>query len=105
MVQKHIIVCMIAFVSIAGILIMAILANQAYSRQVSSSAECKITKGGPQECVTTTHHERSTAEAKPTSAAGATTQKSTNTGNNILVPNTPTSSSQQSSNAGKAATK
>src|SRR5215469_15869390 len=59
MVQKHIIISMIAFVAIAGILIMATLASQAYSRQVSSSVECKITKGGPQECISETSHERS----------------------------------------------
>ena len=77
---------MIALVAIAGILIMAALANQAYSRPVSHSVECKITKGGPQECVTTTHHERSNTEAKPTSAG------KTPPGNDILVPNNPTSS-------------
>jgi hypothetical protein len=49
MVQKHIIVSMIAPVAIAGILIMAILANQAYasSKSVSSSSEkCKTTENG-----------------------------------------------------------
>src|SRR5215469_8505660 len=96
MVQKHIIVSMIALVAIAGILIMAALANQAYSRPVSHSVECKITKGGPQECVTTTHHERSE------SAAGATTQPS-NAGNGrpaaIFVHNPPTSSQQSSNTA------
>ena len=85
---------MIAPVAIAGILIMAVLANQAYSRSVSHSVKCKVTRGGPSQCVSETHHERSTAEAKPTSAARATSQKSSNTGNgrtNTFVFNPPTS--------------
>ena len=49
MVQKHIIVSMIAPVAIAGILIMAILANQAYASsksESSSSEKCKTTENG-----------------------------------------------------------
>src|SRR5215469_9047673 len=46
MVQKHIIVSMIAPVALAGILIMGILANQtfAYNRSSSSSVKCKTTQ-------------------------------------------------------------
>ncbi len=102
MVQKHIIVSMIAPVAIAGILIMTVLANQAYSKQVSSSVECKITKGGPQECVSETTHERSNTGAKATSAAGATTQQSNNTG--AKPTSAAGATTQPSSNAGKAAT-
>ena len=74
MVQKHIIVSMIAPATVAGILIMAILANQAYSSSGSlTSVKCKITKHGHTKCKTKT-----TGGASNT---GNMAQESSNTGN------------------------
>jgi hypothetical protein len=87
MIQKHIVISIIAPVAIAGILIMAILANQAYSSSGRlTSVKCKITKHGGTKCKTknktiTPPQGPSNNGAKPTGAAGATTQKSSNTGN------------------------
>jgi hypothetical protein len=87
MVQKHIVISMIAPVAVAGILIMATLANQAYSSSGSlTSVKCKITKNGGTKCKTKTKtitppQRPSNNGAKPTSAAGATTQPSSTTGN------------------------
>ncbi|HYA83025.1 MAG TPA: hypothetical protein VEH06_06185 [Candidatus Bathyarchaeia archaeon] len=110
MVQKHIVISMIAPVAIAGILIMAILANQAYSSSGSlTSVKCKITKHGHTKCKTKTitppPQQGSTSQQSSNTGNGATSEQSSNTGNgrtNILVHNPPTSS-QQSSNAGNAA--
>ncbi|HYA82712.1 MAG TPA: hypothetical protein VEH06_04590 [Candidatus Bathyarchaeia archaeon] len=55
MVQKYVMISMIAPVAIAGILIMATLANQAYSSSGSiTSVKCKITKHGGTKCKTKT---------------------------------------------------
>jgi hypothetical protein len=55
MVQKYIVISMIAPATVAGILIMAILANQAYSSSGSlTSVKCKITKHGHTKCKTKT---------------------------------------------------
>jgi hypothetical protein len=109
MVQKHIIISMIAPVAIAGILIMAILANQAYSSSGSlTSVKCKITKHGHTKCKTKTitpPPQGATSQQSSSTGNGATSQQSSSTGNgrtNVLVHNPPTSS-QQSSNAGNAA--
>ncbi|HYA82784.1 MAG TPA: hypothetical protein VEH06_04955 [Candidatus Bathyarchaeia archaeon] len=109
MIQKHIVISMIVPVTVAGILIMAILANQAYSSSGSlTSVKCKITKHGHTKCKTKTiTPPQGASNTGATSAAGGTSQPSSSTGNgrnNILVPNTPTSSSQKSSNAGNGAT-
>jgi hypothetical protein len=100
MVQKHIIISMIAPVAIAGILIMAILANQAYSSSGSlTSVKCKITKHGHTKCKTKTTQEASTT------GNGATSQQSSNTGNAAQEASTTGNgaTSQQSSNTGNAA--
>jgi hypothetical protein len=109
MVQKHILISMIAPVAIAGILIMAILANHAYSSSGSlTSVKCKITKHGHTKCKTKTitpPPQGATSQQSTNAGNGATSQQSTNAGNgrtNVLVHNPPTSS-QQSSNAGNAA--
>jgi hypothetical protein len=103
MVQKHIVISMIAPVAVAGILIMATLANQAYSSSGSlTSVKCKITKNGGTKCKTKTKtitppQGPSNNGAKPTSAAGATTQPSSTTGNGAT--------SQKSSNTATAQVK
>jgi hypothetical protein len=105
MVQKHIIISMIAPVAIAGILIMAVLANQAYSSSGSlTSVKCKITKHGHTKCKTkTTQGPSNTGNMAQGSSTTGNGQQSSNTGQtNMLVPNPPTSS-QQSSNTGNAA--
>jgi hypothetical protein len=78
MVQKHIIVSMIAPVAIAGILIMAILANQAYASNksvISSGEKCKTTENensqGEENC--------KTAQGENTQG-GKVAQESNNTG-------------------------
>ena len=79
MVQKHIIVSMIAPVAIAGILIMAILANQAYSSSGSlTSVKCKITKHGHTKCKTKTITPPQGATSQQSSNAGTTVQGATN---------------------------
>ncbi len=76
---------MIATVAIAGILIMAILANQAYSSSGSlTSVKCKITKHGHTKCKTktTTPPPQGAASQRSSSTGnGATSQQSSSTGN------------------------
>ncbi|MFY9872223.1 MAG: hypothetical protein WAK17_21135 [Candidatus Nitrosopolaris sp.] len=88
MVQKHIVISMITPVAIAGILIMVILANQAfaYYRSSSSSVKCKI-YGGQTYCKSKHRHGNFGA-----SNTGNLPQGASNTGN----------AAQESSNGNRA---
>jgi uncharacterized protein YkwD len=101
---------MIAPVAIAGILIVAILANQTFAYySSSSSAKCKTTQYGGLYCKSNHRHGNfgtsnagNIAQGSSNTGNGATSQQSSNTGNgptNTFVLNPPTSS-QQSSNTG-----
>jgi hypothetical protein len=99
---------MIAPVAVAGILIMATLANQAYSSSGSlTSVKCKITKHGHTKCKTKTtqgpSNTENMAQGASTTGNGATSQQSSNTGQTNMLLHNPPTSSQQSSNTGNAA--
>jgi hypothetical protein len=89
MVQKHIIVSMIAPVAMAGILIMAILANQAYASsksESSSSEKCKTTENGnsqgEENCKTAQGENTEGGKvAQESSNTGKEVKESSNTGN------------------------
>jgi hypothetical protein len=101
MVQKHIIVSMIAPVAMAGILIMAILANQAYASgksESSSSEKCKTTENGNSQG----EENCKTAQGENTEG-GKVAQESSNTGKEVKESSNNGNAAQESSNNGKVA--
>ena len=111
MVQKHIIVSMIAPVAIAGILIMAILANQAYASsksESSSSEKCKTTKNGnsqgEENCKTAQGENTEGGKvAQESSNTGKEVKESSNTGKEVKKSSNNGNAAQESSNNGKVA--
>jgi hypothetical protein len=102
MVQKHIIVSMIAFVAISGILIMAILANQAYASsksESSSSEKCKTTENensqGEENC--------KTAQGENTQGGKVAEESSSNNGKVAEEKSNNGKVAEESSNTGKVA--
>jgi hypothetical protein len=90
MVQKHIIVSMIAPVAMAGILIMAILANQAYASsksESSSSEKCKTTENGnsqgEENCKTAQGENTEGGKVAQESNTGKEVKESSNTGKEV----------------------